>query len=182
MGRPSIGGLSDRWSGSQSNSTLKSLWLCSNQAFCFESSLNDISPALLFTGLPPPTSVLVSKAVYFWRLGVIGFLTSMVHCMSCNVFGCILWCPSAFTSLLGLESFPFGSNGLFHMLIPSPDFTTPMVGPSCATHLLSCLEQASLDAVPNTLSGSISYTCRCTHMRVGRLGNNCSWGYLSFQT
>ena len=40
-----------------------------------------------------------------------------------------------------------------------------MVGPSCAIHLLICLEQASLDVVPDILGGSISYTCRCTHMR-----------------
>ena len=42
----------------------------------------------------------------------------------------------------------------------------PTVGPNCATHLLSCLEQASLDIVPDILSGSISYTCRHTHMQV----------------
>ena len=36
--------------------------------------------------------------------------------------------------------------------------------PNCATHL-SCLEQASLDVVPDILSGSISYTCRCIHTR-----------------
>ena len=90
----------------------------------------------------------------------------MVLCMSRIVIGCIVWCPSAFTSLLGLESFPLGSNGLFHMLFPPPGFTTSPVGPSCATHLLSCLEQASLDAVADIFSGSISYTCRRTHMQV----------------
>ena len=42
----------------------------------------------------------------------------------------------------------------------------PTVRPSCATHLLSCLEQSSLDVVPDILSGPISYTCRCTHMQV----------------
>ena len=42
---------------------------------------------------------------------------------------------------------------------------TPTVGPSCATRLLSCLEQASFDVVPDILSGSIIFTCRCTHMR-----------------
>ena len=36
-------------------------------------------------------------------------------------------------------------------------------GQSCAAHLLSCLEQASL--VPDILSGSISYACRHTHMQ-----------------
>ena len=78
-----------------------------------------------------------------------------------------LWCPSAFcTSLPGLGSFLLGSNGLFHVLIPPPGFTTPTVGPSCAKHLLSCLEQTSLDVVPGILRGSISYTCRCTHMQV----------------
>ena len=40
------------------------------------------------------------------------------------------------------------------------------MGPSCATHLFCCLEQACLDVVPNILSGSISYTGRCTHMQV----------------
>ena len=89
------------------------------------------------------SSKLISKAVDFWRLGVnilvdlpVGFLTSMVHCISGIAFGCIAWCPSAFTSLPGLESFPFGSNGLFHVFIPPPGFTTPTVGPSCAIHLL----------------------------------------------
>ena len=41
----------------------------------------------------------------------------------------------------------------------------PMTGPSCVTHL-SCLEQASLDVVPDVLSVSIRYTCRCTYMLV----------------
>ena len=90
----------------------------------------------------------------------------MVHCMSGISFGCIVWFPSAFTSLPGLESFPLGSNGLFHVFIPPPGFTTPTVWPSCATHLLSCLEQSSLDVVPDILSGPISYTCRCAHMQV----------------
>ena len=52
------------------------------------------------------------------------------------------------------------------MFIPPSGFTTPMVWPSCATHLLSCLEQYSLDVVPDILCGSISYTCRCAHMQV----------------
>ena len=30
----------------------------------------------------------------------------------------------------------------------------------------SCLEQSSLDVVPDILSVPISYTCRCAHMRV----------------
>ena len=42
----------------------------------------------------------------------------------------------------------------------------PTVWPSCATYLLSCLEQFSLDVVPDILSGPISYTCRCAHMQV----------------
>ena len=87
----------------------------------------------------------------------------------------------------GLESFRLGSNELFHILIPPPDFTTPAVGPSCATHLLSCHEQASLDVVPDILSGSIIYTCRRTHMqvedlremiaclRVASLGGSVGW-------
>ena len=54
----------------------------------------------------------------------------------------------------------------FHVFILPPDFTTPTVGPSCATHLLSCLEQSSLDVVPDILSGPISCTCRCAHMQV----------------
>ena len=91
---------------------------------------------------------------------------SMVHCMSGISFGCIVWCPSAFTSLPGLESFPLGSNGLLHVFIPPPGFTTPTVWPSCATHLLSCLEQSSLDVVPDIFCGSISYTCRCAHMQL----------------
>ena len=33
-------------------------------------------------------------------------------------------------------------------------------------HLLSCLEQASLDVVPDILSGSIGYSCRCTQLPV----------------
>ena len=40
------------------------------------------------------------------------------------------------------------------------------MGPSCATHLLSCLEHSSLDIVPDILSGPISYTCRHAHMQV----------------
>ena len=90
----------------------------------------------------------------------------MVYCKSGNAFGFILWCPGAFASSPGLESFPLGSNGIFHVLIPPPRFTTPTVGPSCATHLMSCLELASLDVVPEILSGSISYTSRRTHMQV----------------
>ena len=46
------------------------------------------------------------------------------------------------------------------MFILPPGFT------SCATYLLSCLEQSSLDVVPDILSGPISYTCRCAHMQV----------------
>ena len=42
----------------------------------------------------------------------------------------------------------------------------PTVWPSCATYLLCCLEQSSLDVVPGILSGPISYTCRCAHMQV----------------
>ena len=90
----------------------------------------------------------------------------MVHCMSGISFGCIIWCPSAFTSLPGLESVLLGSNGLFHVFIPPPGFTTPKVWPSCATHLHSCLEQSSLEVVADILSGPISYTCRCAHMQV----------------
>ena len=40
------------------------------------------------------------------------------------------------------------------------------VRPSCAIHLLSCLELASLDVVPDILNGSISYSCRCTDLSV----------------
>ena len=90
----------------------------------------------------------------------------MVHCMSGILFGCIVWCPSAFTSLSGLESCPLGSNGLFHVFVPPLGFTMPTVWPSCATYLFSCLEQSSLDVVPDILSGPISYTCRCAHMQV----------------
>ena len=61
----------------------------------------------------------------------------------------------------GLESFPLASNGLFHVLILLKRW-----GPSCTIHLLSCLEQASLDVIPDVLSGSISYTCKRTHMQV----------------
>ena len=76
------------------------------------------------------------------------------------------------------------------MFIPPPGFTTPTVGPSCATHLLSCLEQSNL-VVPGTLSGSISYTCRHAHMqvedllemiaclRVFKLPNFEAWGELA---
>ena len=78
----------------------------------------------------------------------------------------------------GLESFRLGSNGLFHVLIPPAGFTTPTVGPRCATHL-SCHEQASLDVVPDILSGSISYSCRRTQdlemiacLRVAGLGGS----------
>ena len=46
---------------------------------------------------------------------------------------------------------------------------TPMVWPSCATHLLRCLEQSGLDVIPDILSGPISYTCRCSHMQVEEL-------------
>ena len=42
----------------------------------------------------------------------------------------------------------------------------PVVEPSCASHLLSFLKQACLAVVPDILSGSISYTCRCIHMQV----------------
>ena len=72
----------------------------------------------------------------------------------------------ALTSLSGLESFPLGSNVLIHVFVPPPGFTRPVVGPSCATHLLSCLEQSSLDVVPDILSGPISYSCRRAHMQV----------------
>ena len=56
MGGPSTGGSSDRWSESKSNSMLRKLWQCSNQAFCFESLLIDIFPASFFTGLSSTTS------------------------------------------------------------------------------------------------------------------------------
>ena len=42
----------------------------------------------------------------------------------------------------------------------------PTVWPSCATYLLSCLEQSSLDVVLDILSGPISYTGRWAHMQV----------------
>ena len=53
----------------------------------------------------------------------------------------------------------------------------PMVWPSCAIHLLSCLEQSSLDVVPAILSGPISYTCRCAHMQVEDLLEMTAIGY-----
>ena len=101
--------------------------------------------------------------------------------MSGTAFGCIVWCPSTFTSLLCLENFPLGSNDLFLMLISPPGFTTPFVRPSCATHLLSCLEQACFD-VPYILSGSISspadvFTCKLKTSWKWLL----VWGPLSFQ-
>ena len=107
---------------------------------------------------------------------------SMVHCMSGISFGCIVWCPSAFTSLPGLESCPLGSNGFFHVFIPPPGFTTPTVWLSCATYLLNCLEQSSLDVVPDILSGPISYTCRCAHKLKTSWKWLLVWGSLSFQT
>ena len=96
--------------------------------------------------------------------------------MSGISFGCIVWCPSAFTSLPGLESFPLGNNGLFHVFIPPPGFTTPMVGPSCTTHLLSCLEQSSLDVVSATPADL--FTCKLKTSLKWLL----VWGSLSFQT
>ena len=155
-------------------------WEASGNALTRPSALSLYSLTFLlvsfFIGLSPATSTfillnwLARLELKTWsqysRRPFVCPLMIMVHCMSGNVFGCIVWCPSAFTSLPGLESFLLGSYGLFHMLIPPPGITTPTVGPSCATHLLSCLEQASLDIVPDILSGSISYTCRCTHMQV----------------
>ena len=76
-----------------------------------------------------------------------------------------LWCPSAFTSLSGLKIFPLVSNYLFRVFIPIPGFMPTTVGPHCATHHLRCLQIASLYVVPDILSGSISYICRCTHMQ-----------------
>ena len=107
----------------------------------------------------------------------------MVHCMSDISFGSIVWCPSALTRLPGLESFLLGSNGLFHVLIPPPGFTTPTVGPSCATHLLSCLEQSSLDVVPDILSAPSAtpadvLTCKLKTSWKWLL----VWGSLSYQT
>ena len=65
-----------------------------------------------------------------------------------------------------LKAFPLAamafSTSSFHHQV-SQSLT---LGPSCATQLLSCLEQACLDVVPDILSGSISYTCRSTHMQV----------------
>ena len=94
-----------------------------------------------------------------WLLNEHGAL----HVWQC--FWLHLMIPSAFTSLPDLESLPLGSNGLFHMLTPPPGFTTPVIGLSCATQH-SCLEQSSLDVAPDILIGSISHTCRRTHMRV----------------
>ena len=74
------------------------------------------------------SSKLVSKAVDFWRLGVnilvdllVSFLTSMVHCMSGISFGCIVWCPSAFTSLPGLESCPLRELNILMLVISIKD-------------------------------------------------------------
>ena len=61
---------------------------------------------------------------------------------------------------------------------------------SCATHLLSCLEQVCLYVISDILSGSINNTCRRTHMqvedlemvarlRVFRLPNFKTWGELA---
>ena len=49
------------------------------------------------------------------------------------------------------------------MFIPPPGFATPMVGPSCATHLLSCLEQSSLDVVQIS---SVAPSAAPAHMQV----------------
>ena len=64
-----------------------------------------------------------------------------------------------------LKAFPVGSNGFFLVLTLPPGFKIPMIGLSCVTQL-SCLELSNLDVVTDMLSGSISYTCRCTHMKV----------------
>ena len=52
------------------------------------------------------------------------------------------------------------------MAFPRVHSTTRFHDANGATHLLSCLEQSSLDVVPDILCGSISYTCRCAHMQV----------------
>ena len=106
-----------------------------------------------------------------------------MHCMSGISFGCIVWCPSAFTSLPGLESCPLGSNGLFHLFIPPPGFTMPMVWPSCATYLLSCLEQSSLmlfqiSSVAPSATPADVLTCKLKTSWKWLL----VWGSLSFQT
>ena len=115
------------------------------------------------------SSKLVSKAVDFRRLVVniledllVGFLMSMVYCVSGIAYGALVPLPV----LQALKALMLGSNGLFHMFIPPSGFTTSTVGPSCATHLLSCLEQSSLDVVPDILNGPISYTWRRAHMQV----------------
>ena len=138
-----------------------------------ESSLTDIlHRAIAYISIL--SSKLVSKVVDFWRQGVNIFVdlvrcrfldeTGILHVWQC--VGCNVWCPSAFTSLPCLKSFLLGSNGLFCVLIPPPGFMMPLLGPSCATHLLSCLEQACLDFVPYIPSGSICYNCRHTRMQV----------------
>ena len=132
------------------------------------------------------SSKLVSKAVDFWRLGVnilvdllICFLTSMVHCMSGISFGCIVWCPSDFTCLPGLESCPLGRNGLFHMFIPPPGFTTPTVWPSCATYLLSpVLMLFHIYSVVPSATPAAVLTCKLKTSWKWLL----VWGSLSFQT
>ena len=103
------------------------------------------------------------------KLGFRKLLPGCFH-TSGNACGCMVWCSSAFyTCLPYLKSLQLGCNDLSHLIIPPPGFTAPMVGPSCATHLLSCLEKACLDVVPYILSGSIGYTCRHTHVQVENL-------------
>ena len=65
--------------------------------------------------------------------------------------------------LQALRTFPLAAMAFLHVLTPPPGFKMPMIGPSCVTQL-SCLEQSSLDVATDILSGSISYTFRCTHM------------------
>ena len=103
--------------------------------------------------------------------------------MSGISFGCIVWCPSTSNSFSGLESFPLGDNGLFHLFIPPPGFTTPMVVPElCHT--------------PPQLSWAVlSWCCSiypqwphqlhlqmCSHASWRPLGNDCLSEGLSFQT
>ena len=96
--------------------------------------------------------------------------------MSGIVFGCIVWCPSGFTSLPGLESFPLGSNGLFHMFIPPPGFTTPAVRPSCATYLISSSPvltlQSSCRIQEADVTGLLPHQVSLLH-----LWQVCAWSY-----
>ena len=80
------------------------------------------------------------------------FVACMVHHMSGDALGSVIWCSCAFASLPCFESLALGCDGIIYFLIPPPSFELPSVELCCATQLLCFLQPTCLEFCADFLS------------------------------